>query len=109
MNWKRCATGFVSVALLDLASPAFGQGCSKVQSSISEVDNLALRLGAIQHVLAETKGGSERDQLEIDRCQTMRRIIEIEHRAVEANCPMQLMRVRDYARALTTNTCEIQR
>jgi hypothetical protein len=48
---------------------------------------------------------AERAQLEADRCQTIRRVMEIGRRASEANCPMQLMRVRDSMRGLSIQEC----
>jgi hypothetical protein len=95
-------------ACLALATPAFGQSCTEVQRAIGELDNLALRLRAIEFSLRGSQR-SERRQLEADRCETVRRISEIERRAAASNCPMQLMRVRDAMRGLSTDRCTVER
>jgi hypothetical protein len=72
-----------------------------------ELDNLTLRLRVVEAALSRTRAGKERLQLDADRCQTVRRIMEIGRRASEANCPMQSMRVQDSTRGLQAGRCAL--
>jgi hypothetical protein len=76
-----------------------------VRRAMEELDNLTLRLRVVDDALLHKAAEAERAHLEADRCQTVRRVMEIGRRAAEANCPMQSMRVRDALRGGPAGRC----
>jgi hypothetical protein len=105
MGWERLLVGIVSAACHALTSPALAETCARMRTAIEELDGLTLRLRVVDDALLHKTAKAERAQLEADRCQTIRRTMEIRRRASEANCPMPLMRVRDTLRGVPASRC----